>query len=90
MDEIKISVSGLQDSIAQLRKLKDDWEANDVSVPATIGGGRTVNEMELLAQLYKKLNFHMVSLAENTIAFLTNVKNSYEESDNKAAKKINQ
>lgn len=85
MAEIKISISDLEDCITRLNSLKDTWASNNTTPPDTVGGGMTVNEFEDLAQLYKDINTHMVTLVSNTAAFLTNVKESYKESDNKAA-----
>ena len=88
MAEIKINISDLEDAISRLNSLKNAWNANKTNAPTTVGGGQTVIEFEELAQLYKDLNTHMVTLVSNTAAFLTNVKDSYQESDKKAAKGI--
>lgn len=85
MAEIKISISDLEDAISRLNSLKNAWSANKTNPPATVGGGQTVIEFEELAQLYKDLNTHMVTLVANTAAFLSNVKDSYQDSDKKAA-----
>lgn len=85
MAEIKISISDLEDAISRLNSLKNAWNANKTNPPTTVGGGQTVSEFEELAQLYKDLNSHMVTLASNTASFLSNVKDSYQESDKKAA-----
>ena len=88
MAEIKINISNLEAAIARLNLLKEVWSAKDTSSPSTVGGGKAVNEFEKMAQLYKDLNSHMVALAANTASFLSNVKESYQESDKKAASKI--
>ena len=88
MSEIKINISALEDAIVKMNALKDDWSARNTNAPATVGGGQAVNEFESLAKLYKTLNDNMVTLASNTAAFLTNVKDSYQASDQKAAAAI--
>ena len=88
MAEIKINVTNLENSISRFRTLEKNWGANDTAPPVTVGGGKAVNEFEELAKVYKDLNDHMVTLAANTAAFLTGIKESYQESDQEAAKNI--
>lgn len=88
MAEIKINLANLENAISRLEVLGRNWAANDVKPPVTVGGGKTVNELEALATMYQKMNEQMVTLAENTRAFLTGIKESYQESDHKAADKI--
>lgn len=85
MAEIKVSITHLEAAISALNTLQADWSANNTTPPPTLGGGKTVAEFEELSRMYKDLNSHMVTLVSNTAAFLTNVKESYVESDNKAA-----
>jgi len=88
MSEIKINITNLEGAIARLNNMAINWASNDTTPPATVGGGKTVIELEALAQMYKEFNAQMVELAYNTATFFTNVKNSYEESDHKAASNI--
>ncbi len=88
MSEIKVNLDNLEGAILKLNNYAANWESNPTTPPATVGGGQTVNELEELAQMYKDLNTHMVTLASTTAAFFTNVKNSYQESDQKAASNI--
>lgn len=88
MAEIKINLTNLESAISRFSTMASDWGANDTIAPVTVGGGSTVNELEALAEMYKNLNAHMVTLASNTAAFLTSVKNSYQESDHQAAQGI--
>ena len=88
MAEIKINTSKLDDVIKRLGVLEKNWNANDTKPPVTVGGGKTVNELEELAAVYQNLNSHMAALASTTAAFLKGVKESYQESDQKAAKNI--
>lgn len=88
MSEIKINLTNLESGISRFNTLARNWGANDTLPPVTVGGGSTVNEFEELAQIYKTLNDHMVTLASNTASFLTDIKQSYQESDQKAANNI--
>ena len=88
MSEIKINLTNLDSGISRFNTLARNWGANDTAPPVTVGGGTTVNEFEELAQVYKNLNDHMVTLASNTAAFLTDIKQSYQDSDQKAANNI--
>lgn len=85
MGIIKIDIACLNQAINKMNTYKKNWAANNTTAPTTVGGGKTVNELEEIAQLYKDLNKLMVTLASNTAEFLTDVKESYEESDRKAA-----
>lgn len=88
MSEIKINLTNLDSGITRFNTLARNWGANNTAPPVTVGEGATVNEFEALAQIYKDLNNHMVTLASNTAAFLTDIKESYQESDQKAANNI--
>ena len=88
MSEIKLKINELNDSIEALKKLKTECQEWDTTSPDTVGGGQTVNELEAIAALYKKLNTHFIDLVSNTVSFMENVKESFEESDIEAAKKI--
>lgn len=84
MKEIKINISNLSTAIGRLNSLKQAW-SNDATLPPTpVGGGETVAELEALAKLYQDLHSHMITLATNTATFLTNVGDSFQESDHKA------
>ena len=82
---INIDIACLNQAIIRMNTLKKNWASNNVTAPTTVGGGKTVNELEEISQLYKDLNNLMVTLASNTAEFLTDVKEGYEESDRKAA-----
>ena len=84
MKEIKINISNLGTAIGRLNSLKQAW-SNDATLPPTpVGGGETVAELEALAKLYQDLHSHMITLATNTATFLTNVGDSFQDSDHKA------
>ena len=84
MAEIKINIQELERSVARLDQLAANWSAEQKTAPETVGGGKTVNELEDLAQVYQQLYRNLVLLASNTASFLDNVRESYEESDRKA------
>lgn len=89
MAEIKINISQMEVLISQMKGFASTWSGNNTDPPATVGGGKTVNEFEEFAKVYKDLNTQMITLASNTASFLENIKTSYVESDKKSATEIN-
>ncbi len=88
MAEININVTEINNAITKLQGLKSKCCSRSVTPPATVGGGKTVNELEDIADVYKTLNHDLGELISNTISFLENIKNSYVSSDVKAAQGI--
>ena len=88
MAEIKVKVSEINSAITRLQGLQSRCNSRKTTPPATVGGGKTVNELEDIADVYKTLNTHFEDLITNTISFLQNVRDSYTDSDTKAANKI--
>ena len=84
MKEIKINISNLGTAIGRLNSLKQAWSNDATLPPIPVGGGETVAELEALAKLYQDLHSHMITLATNTATFLTNVGDSFQDSDHKA------
>lgn len=81
---IKVDLLVLDNAIKRMASLTTKWSGNSTLPPVTVGGGKTVNELEEIAKLYQEMNNSMVSLAANTTAFLNSIKESYEESDRNA------
>lgn len=88
MAEINIKIAELESAIKKLQTLETKCVSSDVSVPATVGGGRVVNELEQITGIYKTLNVQLDVLVRNTISFFQNIRDSYVESDKKATKGI--
>lgn len=88
MSEINIKITEISNAIEKLRELQSKFNSRNTTPPSTVGGGNTVNELENIAGVYKTLNRDFSELLSNTIAFLNNVKTSYEESDQKARRAI--
>lgn len=87
MSGIQVNVEELDNAIKKLQGLHLD---KTIVAPTTIGGGKTINELENLAVVYKMLSTDFEELVANTITFLQNVKDSYVSSDAKAAEGIKQ
>lgn len=86
MAEIKVQIKAMETGIGKLNALKQEIDGFDTKSPDVSDcGGKTIGEMEAIAQLYKDLNKQMSTLVANTAAFMTNVKDSYVASDQKAA-----
>lgn len=88
MAEIKVKVTEIDNAVTRLQALKSRSTSADTKSPSTVGGGKSVNELEAIAGVYKDLNAHFGTLVQNTISFLGNVKSSYAASDQKAANKM--
>lgn len=88
MAEIKVKVSEINNAITKLQGLQSKCNSRNTTPPVTVGGGKTVNELENIANVYKTLNTQFETLLSNTISFLQNVRDSYTASDTKAANKI--
>lgn len=88
MAEIKVKITEINNSITKLKNLQSRCNTRNTTPPTTVGGGKTVNELEDIADVYKSLNTHFGVLISNTISFLQNVRDSYTSSDTKAANKI--
>ncbi len=88
MAEISIKLIALNAAITKLNNLKTTCTSMDTSLPSSVGGGLTVNEMESIANLYKSMNANFADLISNTALFMENVKKSYQTTDTKAANKL--
>ncbi len=88
MAEIKVKIAEINNAITKLQGLQSRCNSRNTTAPATVGGGKAVNEIEEIAKVYKSLNTSFSGLLANTISFLKNVENSYSASDKKAASGI--
>lgn len=88
MAEINVKITEINNAITKLQGLQSKCSSRNINPPATVGGGKTVNELEDIAEVYKSMNTHFGTLISNTISFLQNVKDSYASSDAKAAQGI--
>lgn len=81
---IQIEFPTLDSSIGKLKSMQKQWQAMDSKPPQTIGGGASVNELELMGATYDKLHTHMCNLISETILFMEKTRASYKESDEKS------
>ena len=88
MAEINIKIVKLNEGINKLKELRTKCTSLETKPPETKGGGKTVNELEQIAESYVAINKSFEVLTSNTIKFLQNVRDSYVTSDTKAADKI--
>lgn len=88
MAEIKVKASEIDNAITQLRTIVTQATSSKVSPPSVVGGGRSVNELEAIAGVYKSIDSNFVTLVQNTISFLSNVKDSFVSNDQKAGNKM--
>ena len=73
MSEINIKISELDAAITNLQSLKSACDGINTIAPTTVGGGKTVNEIENIASVYKSLNIHVGDMISNTISFMQNI-----------------
>lgn len=88
MAEIKVKASEIDNAILQLRTIVTQATSSKISPPSIVGGGCAVNELEAIVRVYKNIDSNFVTLVQNTISFLSNVKDSFVSSDQKAGNKI--
>ena len=88
MAEINVKITELNNAIGKLQGLRSKSTGINTAPPITVGGGKVVNELEDIADMYKALNVGFEKLISNTIMFMQNVRDSYISSDEKAAKNI--
>lgn len=92
MEEIKVNINELNNSINRLQEL--NWKINKFNVepvvPQKRGGGNTVNQLAELGLVYKEIGQIYSDLVKNTIMYLSNVRDSYVNADSKVASKIKQ
>lgn len=88
MSEINIKIDVLENAINELKSVKQECDATKKTPPETVGGGKTVNELEEIGKLYQKMNEHVSLMFESTILFLQKTKDGFEKDDQDAASKI--
>ena len=88
MSEINVKITEINNAITKLQGLQLRCASRTTTPPATVGGGKTVNELEDIAKVYKNINTNFGELNKNTIMFLQNIRDSYISSDTKATKHI--
>lgn len=85
MAEINIKVTEIDNAIEKLQSLQLRCSSIDTTSPITVGGGKTVNELENIATKFKIMNINLENFITNTISFLQNARDSYVASDVRAA-----
>lgn len=85
MSQIDIKVDSVSAAIGELRTLKQACDSAKKNPPGTVGGGKTVNELEEIGKLYIKMYEHFSQMISSTITLLEKTKSGFLESDNKAA-----
>ena len=87
MAEIHVNIPEINNAITQLQSLKTEIDSCPAT-PEVVGGGKTINELEDILQLYLDFNADLSGLVSNTIAYFQNLRDSYTESDEMAARMI--
>lgn len=82
---VNISYEELEAKIQELQALRNEWNGYASTIKPTIsGGGLAVSVLDEIGDSYVKLYQKVCELCDNTIKFLTNVKNSVDNTEQKA------
>lgn len=82
---VNISYTELETKIQELQALRAEWDGySSTNKPAVSGGGMAVSVVDEIGDTYIKLYQKVCELCDNTIKFLTNVKNSVDNTEQKA------
>lgn len=88
MSEISVKINVLAQKISELESLKQSCNNAKSNPPSTVGGGKTVNELEEIGKLYKTMYDHFLEMISSTISFMQKTKDGFESSDREAASEI--
>ena len=88
MSTIDIKINVLDSAINELANVKRTCDGFKKTPPSTIGGVKTVNELEEIGKLYQTMNDHLSAMIGSTITLLQKTKDGFQTNDQTAAKKI--
>ncbi len=90
MGTIDIKTQQLESAINDLYSIQQKLNAAKKAPPSTIGGGKTVSQLENIGKIYQDMNQHLSMMIDSTILMLKNAKEGFETSDSSMASKIRQ
>lgn len=88
MATIDIKINALESAINELKSVKQSCDGAKKIPPTTVGGGKTVNELEEIGKLYQTMNGHLSMMISSTISLLQKTKDGFQTDDKTAASKI--
>lgn len=88
MATIDIKINTLESAINELKSVKQSCDGAKKIPPTTVGGGKTVNELEEIGKLYQTMNGHLSMMISSTISLLQKTKDGFQTDDKTAASKI--
>ena len=88
MGELDIKLNPITTAINELNNLKRICDAAKKAPPTTVGGGKTVNELEEIGKQYQTINGHLSLMISSTIMLMKKTRNEFETSDKRVATKI--
>lgn len=88
MATIDIKINTLESAINELKSVKQSCDGTKKTPPATVGGGKTVNELEEIGKLYQAMNGHLSAMIGSTISLLQKTKDGFQTDDKTAASEI--
>lgn len=88
MGEIRIEISSLDEEIKNLEKLKKKIDSLLVRPPKIIGGGLSVQQLEDIEKMYKKIHRQIGTLVLNTILFMDDIRETLLEQEEEISKQF--
>lgn len=88
MATIDIKINTLESAINELKSVKQSCDGAKKLPPTTVGGGKTINELEEIGKLYQTMNGHLSMMISSTISLLQKTKDGFQTDDKTAASKI--
>lgn len=84
MGKINIDIEALNESISSIQSLQNRWTTDKKKLPSKVGGGGTIDEMDLIAEAYENLDKNINTLLTSTVSFFENVRDSFISADSKS------
>lgn len=81
MKPIRYEILTLHVFEQQMQRLASELASSKYNPPSTVGGGQTVQEMELLAEEYQAVHDALYELIQKTDAFLATARSNMLQAD---------
>ena len=82
---ITLKLELISKAVSDLNTLKQECDGMQMSVPAIVGGGKTVNKLDEIARILYTMNQNLSSLISETSSYLQVVKTNFETADKNAS-----
>ena len=89
MSEVQVNKEKFDSKVTAFLSLQNEVTGIQVKRPSLKGGGQTVNELEVLADLFEDLQLEVANLVSKTDAFMKNMSREYRRLDEQGASYFN-